>query len=167
MINNYEKLDKKEHIVFANDKNTFITVNNDQKNVEPMFFKKNIKNIVQEDKNDDDDDDDNAESLKLFKKREINMQIKRNFSNNENFKIKIDNNEQKNCFISSKNNNNNNNNNNNDDDAMDIDDNKISSVDEVVHSPIQGYRLLVSNLHHNVTEDDVLVCFSIKTKTKK
>ncbi len=151
MINNYEKLDKKEHIVFANDKNTLITVNNDQKNnVEPIILRKTIKNYIQEDKNDDDDDDDNAESIKLFKKREINMQIKRNFSNNENFKIKIDNNEQKKCFIAK---------NNNFDDAMDVDDDKTISVDEVVHSPIQGYRLLVSNLHHNVTEDDVLVCF--------
>jgi RNA recognition motif-containing protein len=74
---------------------------------------------------------------KLFLNRETNIQtIKR--KPNENFKIKITNTMAE-------------------EEAMDV---EISKSPEEVNSPIQGYRVLVSNLHPNVTEDDILELFS-------
>ena len=135
-------MDKKNHLVFANSKNTFITVNNSEASVgnnfnanEPQtgILRKTISNDISID-----------EDFKSFQiQREIkNLQIKKSFIENENLKIKINNAKKEQQQDESE--------------AMETD-NDVKSSEEITYSPIQGYRVLVSNLHPNVTEDDILV----------
>ena len=79
---------------------------------------------------------------KLFLNREPDIQTITRRNPNENFKIKIINSR----AVAAE-------------EAMDVEENSKPPAGEV-NSPIQGYRVLVSNLHPNVTEDDILELFS-------
>ena len=166
MINSYDEIDKKNHVVFANSKNTLITVNNasfkknyNQRIEEEGLIRKTIKNDVEDEVEEEEEDEVDFDNNKnKFLNREINMQIKRNFKTDlnkkENFKIKITNQDKNSTRY---------------EEVEDMDVEMSENVDKSVkkrvndsteansYSPIQGYRVLVSNLHPNVTEDDILV----------
>ncbi len=48
-----------------------------------------------------------------------------------------------------------------DDVDMDTDDVSGNNYKKPNDSPLQGYRLIISNLHETVSEDDIMVCISI------
>lgn len=156
MVNDsQQKLNKNNHIVFANSEATLITLKNDQNIDRPALTVHKYNQHDDEDVNyDDDASKEEIEDYEGYKtqiqNREINLQIKRNFNDRpKNFKIQIDN-SNKNRISSNE-------------DIMDVDDEiveakqqpSVNTTSDV--SPIQGYRLIISNLHPNVSEDDILV----------